>query len=52
MMKERWADMDVDGPWPDPPEFEKKYAPPARCPRVSPRKPVVPPPELKENNPK
>jgi hypothetical protein len=54
MSKERWADMDDDGPWPEP-EFvpEKKYVPPARRPRVAPRKPVdKPPPDLKETSAK
>ena len=54
MSKERWADMDDDGPWPEP-EFvpEKKYVPPARRPRVAPRKPVEkPPPDLKEKDAK
>ena len=50
MSKERWADMDDDGPWPEP---EKNYVPPARRPRVAPRKPVEkPPPEVKEKDTK
>ena len=54
MSKERWADMDDDGPWPDPELVaEKKYVPPARRPRVAPRKPVAKPaPEVKEKDTK
>lgn len=51
MQKERWADMDDDAPWPDPPDYGqvKKYVPPPRRPRVAPKKP---PPEEKEKNTK
>ncbi len=55
MSKVCWADIedDDDAPWPEPPVIEKKYVPPARRPRVAPRKPVEkPPPEVKEKNPK
>jgi hypothetical protein len=53
MSKERWADMDDDGPWPEPEVVEKKYVPPARRPRVAPRKQeVVAQTEVKEKNPK
>jgi hypothetical protein len=41
MSAPRWADLDDDGPWPEPPEMPEpsSYTPPhKRRPRVAPKK--------------